>query len=215
MAAGEHPNARGVVLAGGRSRRMGTDKATLRFGGEALVARVVARLRAVPVEVTVMGPASLASVVGSVDVLPDAVPGGGPLAALATAFERLPGRTIVLVGCDMPFLHPPLIGKLLRRAEISGASGASGAVDVVLPRTASGLEYLHAVYLPSCAPAARRLLEQGERSLHRLLADVRVEVMEPDEVARYDPTGMSALNVNTPEQWQLALDVLRTQREVV
>lgn len=203
----ERLNALGLVLAGGRSRRMGADKASLRFGDETLLTRAVTRLRALPLEVIVLGPAGLAELVPEARVIPDAEPGAGPLAALATAFALYPGRALVVVGCDMPFLNPQFVRELLRRA-------ARGGADVVIPHTTDGMQYLHAVYLPGCASMATRLLKQGERSLHRLVQEVRAEVVAPDEVRHLDPTGRSAVNVNTPEQWQHALDVLRAGSEL-
>lgn len=189
----------GVVLAGGRSSRMGRDKAALEIGGEPLLARVVGRLREALPAVVVIGPANLHELTSDVPIIPDAYPGAGPLGGLVTALRAVPEPRVFLAGCDMPFLAPRLVRAMtLLAAEEPEASA-------VLLRSPAGLEYLHGIYARGCLPVAERMLTAGERSLRSLAlaAHVAGNVREvPAKVARrYDPSGLSAFNANTPEEW--------------
>jgi molybdopterin-guanine dinucleotide biosynthesis protein A len=199
-AAQEH-NTVGVVLAGGRSTRMGYDKAALMIGGEPLLRRVLRRLAAAVSDVLVVGPESLQPLVPNVCVVPDGMPGRGPLGGIVTAFEVLPPQPLFVVACDMPFVEPALVRELVRIAN------EMPDVDVVALRTQQGSEPLHAVYRPTCLPTMHAQLASGDGALHRLLQRLRVHVMPREDAAHYDPTGFSAYNTNTPEQWQRALEL--------
>lgn len=197
----------GVVLAGGRSSRMGCDKTALSIAGEPLLRRVVGRLRLALSDVVVVGPEVLHSLVPGVRILHDDAPGSGPLGALATALRALPAERVFLTGCDMPFVTPGLVLVMARLA------AQCPDVDVVLPRSPTGPEYLHAVYSRSCLPAIERLLSQGERSLRSLVDGVSVRDVAPELVAFHDPHGHSAFNANTPEEWQWALSIAEAENE--
>jgi molybdopterin-guanine dinucleotide biosynthesis protein A len=206
----------GVVLAGGKSARMGVEKATLRIGGEALLARIVGRLRQALREVVVVGPPRLQTLVPDVTVFPDEIADVGPVGGLATALERVKSQHLFIVGCDMPFVEPALVYAMVRFA-VSALDA-----DVVALRTARGLEPLHAVYARSCATAVDELLtlETG-RSLSALLGRLRVQEPPASDVARYDPAGRSTFNANSPKDWQEALtlstqesDAVTSRREV-
>jgi molybdopterin-guanine dinucleotide biosynthesis protein A len=189
----------GVVLAGGRSSRMGRDKATLEIGGEPLLARVVGRLSEALPAVVVIGPAHLHDLAPGIPIIPDAYLGAGPLGGLVTALRAVPAPRVFLAGCDMPFVAPRLVRAMTLLAAEEPAASA------VLLRSPAGLEYLHGIYARGCLPVAERMLIAGERSLRSLalVADVAGNVREvPAEVARrYDPSGLSAFNANTPEEW--------------
>jgi molybdopterin-guanine dinucleotide biosynthesis protein A len=192
----------GVVLAGGRSARMGMEKAALRIGGETLLARIVRRLRLALREVIVVGPPQLRALAPEVSVFPDDTPDMGQLGGLSTAVAHVAGQRAFVVGCDMPFVEPELVRAMARFA------AANPDVDVVALRTAQGLEPLHAVYARSCAPVVAELLTAGEaRSLAALLARLRVKELPAEEVARRDPARRSTFNANSPEEWREALAI--------
>jgi molybdopterin-guanine dinucleotide biosynthesis protein A len=189
----------GVVLAGGASQRMGYDKAILPIAGEPLVLRVARRLHLALPRVVVVGPEALQAVVSDFPVVPDRVPGQGPLAGLATAFADLDTEWLFVVACDMPFVSPPLV-----RAMLDIALADPDAQAVVL-RTARGLEPLHTVYARSCAPIVEVRLEASNHSVAALVAQLEVREVPPEVAARLDPHGLSSFNANTPGDWERAL----------
>lgn len=205
----------GVVLAGGRSRRMGQPKAALEIGGEPLLRRVIGRLRdALPGRVLVVGPAELAPLVPGVDIISDARPGAaGPLAGLEAALSYLAGlpgvpcRRAFVVACDMPLIAPALV-----RAMAVFAATEAGTAAAVTLRGERGPEPLHAVYSLSLLGDVTTLLDSGERSMRMLLAQVRLAEFPADMAAALDPAGLSAFNANTPEEWAAALALAMAER---
>src|SRR5215212_5164101 len=107
----------GVVLAGGRSSRLGRDKALLTLDGEPLLARTVRLLHGLADDVIVLGPPERGALAPGARVLPDERPGDGPLPALATALREMRGERLVAVATDMPLLNPSLLAYLLDRSE--------------------------------------------------------------------------------------------------
>ena len=129
-------------------------------------------------------------------VVPDLVPGAGPLGGIYTAIRAAsPGRVLV-VACDMPFLTAPFLGRLV--AECAG-------VDAVVPRTADGFHPLCAVYAPSAEAAIGRRVQGGQLKVLDALAELKVREIGPEEIAPYDPDGTLFVNINTPDDYQRAL----------
>lgn len=192
----------GVILAGGRSRRMGENKAEMMFVGEPLLTRVARRLSPAVDELLVIGPQSLAPLAPRARVVEDALPALGPLGGLYTALTVLTATTsahIFLVACDMPFIRPGLVRAMLAFAETRGDA------DVVALDANGRVQPLHAVYSRACLPAVERALKASDHSLHALLAQLAVVTIDAETVRREDPDGLSAFNVNTPDDWQRAL----------
>lgn len=192
----------GVVLAGGGSRRMGQDKASLQIGGEPLLHRVVARLGSVLPSVLVVGPERLQPLVPGARLVPDRLPDAGPLGGLVSALHAARTPWVFVVGCDMPFVVPALVHAMAELA--STPLSESTAVEAVLLRSSNGLEYLHAAYAVTCLPLAEKLLAGGERALHRLVEQLHDREIPSDMVARLDPAGLSVFNANTPAEWERA-----------
>lgn len=183
-----------VVLAGGRSRRMGRDKAWLDAGGRPLIARVVeqlAPLAAETVVVTAPGAAPLPDLAARVVV--DRVEGAGPLGGLHAGLEAARTPWSFVVACDMPFLNLDLIRYLayLRPGH-----------DVVLPFPTGRPEPLHTFYHQRCLASIVASLMNGERAMVSFLGAVRVRAVSAAEIACFDEKGRSFLNINTPQEWE-------------
>lgn len=186
-------------MAGGRSSRLGRDKALLVLDNETLLSRALRTLTAVTAEQMVVGPAERQQQVSAVRVVPDIVPGSGPLGGIYSALQAAAYEYVLVVACDMPFLNPLLLTYLLTQAP---------GWDVVLPRVDGHGEQLHAVYARSCLDAITRQLQTGDFKIDRFFARVRVRSVEADELQRYDPELRSFWNVNTPEDWEQAQRLL-------
>jgi len=184
----------GVVLAGGRSRRMGRDKALLPIGGATLIELVVARLREVCGErlLLVTNTPEAYRQLG-VQIVPDALPPGQSLVGIYTGLRHA-GEPAFVCACDMPFLSPPLIRHMAALAE---------GADVVIPRHGGEYEPLHAVYTPACLDPIRRCVERQGRNID-FLAEVRVRIVDEPELRRFDPDLRSFANLNTPEDYAAA-----------
>lgn len=189
----------GVILAGGQSRRMGENKAAMMFRGEPLLARVARRLSSAVDELLVIGPRSLASLSPQARVVEDTLPAIGPLGGLYTALTAIRGARIFLVACDMPFVCPGLVQAMLALAETRDDA------DVVTLNGDGRVQPLHAVYSRGCLPAVERALNAQDHSLHALLGQLTVVAIDLETVRHEDPAGLSAVNVNTPDDWRQAL----------
>ena len=183
-----------LVLAGGASRRMGRPKGELAFAGGTLLTRVVAAARQVADQVILVGAGEAAARLG-LRAVDDLERGAGPLSGLAGGLTVCPAGYHALLACDMPFLEPDL----LRRME-----QLAGGADAVVPRTEAGIHPLCALYRRECLDPARACLAEGQRRMEDLLRRVRVRTVGPDEVhpARL---ARAVMNVNTPEDYRLAL----------
>lgn len=152
-----------AVLAGGRSSRMGTDKALLAVGHQTLLERQVALAWSLePGEVLVSGRRPEALRALRARGLPDEAPGLGPLGGLATVLAAARAPHVLVIAVDMPALSAAFLARLLvlRRP-------GRGAV----PRTRAGWEPGAAVYPRELAPTARAALAAGRRALHALVEE--------------------------------------------
>ncbi|MBI4671102.1 MAG: molybdenum cofactor guanylyltransferase [Chloroflexi bacterium] len=199
-----------IILAGGKSSRMGTDKAWLEWNGEPLIVRVMQRVAKLADEILISANDAARFAALDARVIPDTFPGAGPLAGIYASLDAAKHAAAIVVACDMPFLNVGLLEYMLSFAEdydvvLPNLPGAKRATD-----TASGaflrakdldLHPLHAVYTKHCLASMRAALERGERRTIGFHSEVRVRVVTPDESARFDPLGRSVWNVNTPEEW--------------
>jgi molybdopterin-guanine dinucleotide biosynthesis protein A len=184
-----------AIQAGGGSTRMGEDKALKPFLGRPLIQRVIARLSPLADEVlvTTNQPENYAFL--GLRLVPDLLPGRGALGGLYTALASASFPLAAVVACDMPFASAPLLRAMI-------AIMQAEQVDVVIPRTATGLEPLHAVYrCAACLPAVRRALEAGQRKVIAWFPEVRVRAVTPPETAALDPSALAFWNINTPQEF--------------
>lgn len=187
-----------VIQAGGQSIRMGQDKALLPFMGVPLISRVVERLSSLADELLITTNQPEAYQFLGVPLVSDIVPGKGALGGLYTALHAAQHPITAVVACDMPFLQPQLLSV---QNDLLIQSGA----DVVIPRSKSGLEPMHAVYRrEACLPAVKAAIEANERRMISWFSQVKVREMAPDEIALHDPEFRSFINVNSPEEFQMA-----------
>ncbi len=209
-----------VILAGGKSRRMGRDKAWIEFEGVPLIVRVLARVRQLADDVVIVTntPAPFAPL--QVPLVGDEIPDGGPLAGIAAGLNAVKHNHALVVACDMPFLNVELCRYLVSLAADSDLvipnfpSGETPAEPRAVQRAPSArrgkdldLHPLHAVYAKGCLEPIRRALARGNRRLISFHHEVRVRVVSPDEIVRFDPEGRSLLNLNTPEDLARATEL--------
>ncbi|MEW5721753.1 MAG: molybdenum cofactor guanylyltransferase [Thermodesulfobacteriota bacterium] len=190
----------GLVLAGGRSRRMGRSKAGLLVGDQALVDRVLGPLGRLCREVIIITRDITEFLEYRQMVVQDLVPGQGPLGGLATGlfYARFPWS--LTLACDLPFLKPEILDLIARKT-----LGTGGGPRAVVPRTTLGWEPLVAAYSRACLTPVLRLLDQGERALDKLsLSGVRWQSIPEHELRAVDPDLDSFTNLNTPEELERA-----------
>jgi molybdopterin-guanine dinucleotide biosynthesis protein A len=201
-------NAAGVVLAGGRSTRMGTPKAALEWHGSTLLYRAAAIVsRAVdgPVVVVAAPGQPLPELPSGVHVVADPVEGRGPMVGIATGLAAVADQAPVAFVCstDLPFLHPAFIDRVLREFALADA-------DVVLPVARGYRQPLAAAYRTTLAEVIADLASCGVLRLGMLFEHCRATQIDDDTLladpvlARVDPALESVVNVNSPEEYEAA-----------
>ncbi len=180
-----------VILAGGKSSRLGHNKALQRIGDRTLIQRVVDRLGTVSSEIIVVtadGTEISVSSAVSLRTVADVHIGRGPLVGLYSGLAASTCQQAVVVGCDMPFISVGLLEYM---------SQLSSSFDVVVPRIEDKVEPLCAVYSRSCLPAVGELLERDELRINRLFNMVKVRYVGEAEINRFDPRHLSFFNINS------------------
>jgi molybdopterin-guanine dinucleotide biosynthesis protein A len=180
-----------VVLAGGRSSRMGKNKALLSFQGRPLIETIIEILQAIFPRV-VLSVATADSYPGySLAKIPDRYPEVGPIGAIASSLEAL-RQKIFCVACDMPYLNSSLIEFQCSILEC----------DAVIPVWRTQLEGLHALYSPSLLGSFQAAISQNRLRLSDvLLGGEHIRYLQEDEIKKFDPQGLSFRNINTPHQY--------------
>lgn len=180
-----------VILAGGRSSRMGgMDKAFMRVGGQPVIERTVQVLQTLFEEVIVVtnSPDKYRGLDG-VKITRDRFVGLGPLAGFHAGLLQARYPYCFVVACDMPFIRPEPIAHL--RSLICG-------YEAVVPFWDGDVEPLHAFYARSLAPVAEQLLQGGKGGLRDLLAFARVRYVREEELRTVPGVEEAFRNVNTP-----------------
>lgn len=188
---------RGFVLAGGKSCRMGQDKALLPFGERTLAVWVAERVQQVCREVSIVGdPVKYAT--WGIPIIEDVIPGQGPLGGIHAALRHSDARFTLVVGCDMPYVSPEFLRLLLRIAQEAEA-------DAVIPESEEfGYQPLCAVYTPACLPPIEEALGKERRKISDVLGRLRLRLVRCEEWKPFDPEGRLFQNVNTPEDYEQA-----------
>ncbi len=196
------PEASGVVLAGGRSLRMGRDKLPLKVGGVALLERVLNVLATRCAEVIVVGEDVPRDVAGH--RVPDLRPGTeGPLAGMEAGLSAARHRVVFVAAGDMPFVPGQMVDFLLGRL-------AERDLSAVLPRHGGLPQPLCAAYDRGILPRLAAALDSGIRSVRDLLGGLEAaEYIETGELRRFGDPDLFLMNVNSPADLRRAREACR------
>jgi len=193
------------IQAGGASSRMGEDKALKPFLGRPLIQRVLDRLSPIADEliVTTNHPDDYSFL--GLRLVSDLKPGRAALGGLYTAIASATHPIVAVVACDMPFASARLIETMSRLL-------VQNEADVVIAKTENGYEPLHAVYRrETCLPAIESAINADLWKVIAWFPQVKVHVLTPEDVERYEPSGLAFWNVNTPEEFAEAEKLATSQ----
>lgn len=204
MASGEFA---AIVLAGGRSIRLGRDKASEPLLGVPMLQRVLDRLDGLVGEFVIVKargqrlPDTAAS--APIKVVEDLYPESGPLGGLYTGLQAMDLEAGLAVACDMPLLQPALVREIFRLLPGN---------DAVVPMSHDYAQPLCAAYSKACIEPIRRQLDGGRLKLMSFYSDVRVLEVPPEVWRRFDPDGVSFQNLNRDEDLARAESLLRAEQ---
>jgi molybdopterin-guanine dinucleotide biosynthesis protein A len=184
-----------AVMAGGKSRRMGSDKAWLDVGdGRPIVQRVIDVVREVADDVLIVANDERYGTLGP-RVIPDRWPDGGALGGIGTGIGAAAHDRVLVVACDMPFLRAEVLRYLVEQAD---------GVDAVVPRIGGEHQTLHALYTKACLAPIERAVAAGKMRVISFFGDVRIRALDEADLRPFDPDLRSFTNVNTPEELEAA-----------
>lgn len=193
-----------IVLAGGRSLRLGKNKASEELVGESLLhraVRCVSELGGPVVVVVGQNPSPIPDLPAT--VVADIYPGRGAVGGLYTGLVASRTPYSLAVACDMPFLNLELLRYLI---------GLSPGFQAVVPRVGWLLEPLHAVYSRDCLPVLERMLQGEQPRLYEFFPQVKTRYVEKEEIDRFDPQHLSFFNINTGADLERARSLLAERR---
>lgn len=191
----------GFVLVGGRSARMGRDKAFLPLGGRPLAALVAERVEQAAGSVTLLGGPGACAALGW-PVLADEAPGCGPLSGIHCALKHSPAHWKLVVACDLPFLSVAFLRYLVDLA--ANEEAHSEGSQVIVPRSKRGYR-LAGLFRYDVAPVVEDAIRRADFKLSHLYERVRCREVLTEEWAAFDPDGLLFENVNTPEDLECAV----------
>ena len=189
-------DATAVVLAGGKSSRMGRPKSLLPFDGEPLIVQIVRALKQMFAETVVVAAPDQELPDLPAVLVRDEVAYQGPVGGIYYGLKAAGGEFCFVTSCDVPFINPALISHLT--SQIS-------RYDVVVPFWEDRFQPLHAVYRTSVLALLKEQLDRGELRPVYLFDKVKTCKIEEAAIRRFDPEGLSFLNMNTPDDYQRAL----------
>jgi molybdopterin-guanine dinucleotide biosynthesis protein A len=197
----------GVVLAGGKSRRMGKDKRFLDVAGRPSLEHVCAILAPLFPEVIL----SLAHPEPEIHpehfrVVTDVIPDCAAMGGLYTALSGSSHSRIFVVACDMPFITALSIQRFL---------GLVGECDVGMVELTTGLQPMHAVYSKACLPAIRRMIDQKHLKIQTLatMEELNVRILKEKELGGTSNHMLPFLNINTPADYELVRKLLADSQQ--
>ena len=216
----------GVILAGGKSRRMGQNKALLQLGDDPLIAHVIRRMRLATDELLLITNNHAEYRHLGLPMHSDMIPDAGALGGIYTGLMHASHDVVVCVACDSPFLQPKLLSYLVsilgeydavmpytystnKDIGVTNPSHSSRNKDIGVTNPSHSdnqitLQTLCAVYSKRCLPIIEQMLNEPDLRVHALQERANILTLAPEIWEPYDSEGHSFFNVNTPEDFEKA-----------
>jgi len=191
----------GVILVGGKSRRMGRDKAFLELEGKPLVERLLSVFKECFSEIILVGDNGQRFSNYDVPVFTDIYP-GSPLGGIYSGLYHSTNRSIFVASCDLAYPNSAVIQQIC---------SLTNGYDAVVPVLSHGFETLCAVYSKNCLPAMQAMLEGGNHRIFDLYPQINVRSVPYAQLAIADKDGRAFLSVNTPDEF----DAVKKQGRVI
>jgi len=191
----------GILLAGGKSRRMGEDKRHLVVGEQTLLERGLAVLRSTFQDVLVVIAQDSPPLGVDARVVRDLVPDCGSLGGLYSGLMQATTPWVFVVACDMPFLNQAVIAQFTSRR---------ATADIVMAKLDARLHPMHALYGKQCLPVLEQMIGARQLKIQEMVShtSLRVQYVTEKDLLTIDPSGRSFYNVNTLADLEAARSLL-------
>ncbi len=194
-----------IVLAGGKSRRLGRDKALEKLDGKTIIERVIERLSPLGTEIIVVTAEEDQDFLPDLEVkrVFDVYPGKGALVGIYSGLKAASTFYSLVVACDMPFLNTALLRYLTE---------LSSGFDAIVPKLEGKLQPVHAVYSKDCLGPIEAMLVEDRLKVTDLPRTVRARYVEAEEVETFDPERLSFFNINSQSDLERARALIHKER---
>jgi molybdopterin-guanine dinucleotide biosynthesis protein A len=191
----------GIILAGGRSRRMGEDKRYLVLGEQTLLERGLGVLHSIFQEALVVIAQDSPPLGIDARVVRDLVPECGSLGGLYSGLMQATTPWVFVVACDMPFLNQAVIAQFTSRR---------ATADIVMAKLEARLHPMHALYGKQCLPVLEQMIRARQLKIQAMMSQssLRVRYVTEADLLTIDPFGRSFYNVNTLADLEAARSLL-------
>lgn len=190
----------GIILTGGKSSRMGRNKAFLKLNGEVIIEKTVRLFKGLFDEVILVTNSPDEYKYLNTRIVSDIYPQGGSLIGIYSGLYHASSQYSFVAACDMPFLKKDFIEYLIKQTD---------NYDIVIPFSKDGQEPLHAVYSRACLKPMEGQIKKGNLKIIDVIPAVNVRRIEKDEIIPFDPEFTSFINVNTPSELERAEKIAR------
>lgn len=194
-----------AIMAGGKSSRMGQNKALVTLGGQTMIERIITRTANIGQATTLLitNHASVYEHLG-LPMVADVMPDKGALGGIYTALNHSVSAYTVVIACDMPFVSAPLLCAML-------AATADTPYDALVPRVDGYPQGLCAVYHRRCLKPIRKRLVADQLRVGDVYADVNVCYFDEADYRAFTPDKRAFMNVNTPDDLRRARELARIE----
>ena len=182
-----------AILVGGKSSRMGSNKAFLELKGKTFIELQIELLREIFDDIFISANTSSEYEYLNLSIFKDVYPGKGPLGGIYTSLINSSSLHTFMLACDMPFIGSELINHL---------KDLTKEYDVVIPKSEKGLEPLHAFYSKKCIDPIKRSLEEDNLRITSFFPHVNVKIVELDNLNLSDSFKNSIKNLNTRDDYE-------------
>lgn len=185
-----------IILAGGKSSRIGQNKAFLKFANSTLIEHLIDKMQEITKEIVLVTNQPELYADFQVKCITDEIKGKGPLGGLHAGLKSSKAWLNFVVACDMPFINPELISYMFEYTK---------GYDVVVPYVNNKLEPLHAIYSKQCIIPIEKCLVNDQRKLISFYAQVRVKYLTERYLSHFN-LAQVFYNINTPDDYQKLKD---------
>ncbi len=192
------------ILAGGKSRRMGTNKSFVRLGGKPLIEIIVKKVTEIFANKPVIITNHFADYAYlDCDMVSDIVKDKGPLGGIHAGLTSASTPYLFVFACDMPFVEKKFVDYMISRLRDE---------DILIPKNGERVEPLHAIYSKRCLPAVEKHLNEDHRRVQDFFGDVNIAYVEQYEMNRLNLSEGYFINVNTVEDLSKAENCLKSTK---
>lgn len=182
-----------IILAGGKSSRMGADKAFMPFNEKPLIEILKNKFSRIFNDILIIANDPVAFKKYQIAAIPDMVKDTGPMGGIYTGLLNSKTLYNFVVACDMPFVNEDLVNYMLKMAK---------GHDVCVVQLNGKFEPLCAVYSKNCISQIKRSLSAGNFRMRDIIKDLKACIITEKEVNVFDPESLSFININTPAEYE-------------